>query len=142
MSSPIYLGSTQMCEHGLGWNAGNVNTGWSGTFGASTRVNLWSLSVTNKNPSGAYIYGMATFTCYTSVAGSLIQGSTNLDGGGQTVWGLFCFNNTSTHWQYAYSFYVGPFTGAHTVEIGLWVASGNAIFDSNDGGDVAIWEIP
>ena len=135
-----------MCEHDLGSNGANVFGPWSGTFPAAQRVSLFSLPVTVKNPAGAVILGRAAFGCYTSIVGSVIMGSTVVDGGAQATWGRKYFNNISgaaTWEQFAYTFSTAKIAaGAHTLDIGVWIPAGSLTFDANGGGTAIAYELP
>jgi hypothetical protein len=140
MASPVLLGKTQMCEHGLGAYGQNVIGSWSGTFGVS-RVGLFSGNVTIENPNGAYLMGRAQFQALTNNTGSLIQGSTIIDGAAQVVWGLFCYSQ-ARHWQFSFCWRQGKLAaGQHSVNIGVWIASGSLVFNSADGGNSLVWEV-
>jgi hypothetical protein len=146
MTPAINLGVTQMCEHGLGASGQNIGSGWSGSFGANTRVALSNHSLTVKNPAGGYFYGRMTFSCYATLS-AIIQGSTVVDSDAQTVWGEFAFSNatggSAQHCHVAYSFVTKLMTaGAHTLSLGVWVAAGTMTFDSNDGGTAIVYEVP
>ena len=142
MTSPIYLGGTQMCEHGLGSYLYNTQgSGWSGT-GFTGRVSLVTLPITIKNPSGsALIGGFVDLSFWTSTVGSVVQGSVSSDGGAQALFSKFAFNRAGEHVQFTYGFYAGYFgPGAHTIDLGLYVVVGSFNLDPQDGGTFAVWE--
>lgn len=143
MSSPILLGSTQMCEHGLGSNCDNTWGGWSGSGYGVGYVQLFSTTIAVKNGSPTpWVFGSVDLSCWTSVAGSKIQGQVNVDGGGATNFGLFYFNTTGEHTQWSYQWYLQVSAGTHTINAGLYIAAGSINFDSNDGGVMSMWEKP
>jgi hypothetical protein len=131
-----------MCERALGHdNYSQGGGGWVAS-GVTGRVSLLGHSITVHNPNGAVIQGVTEVSCYTVTAGSLIQGSTTLDGSGQTVWGLFFFNTTGEHTQFKWCWAYSAAAGAHSVTCGLWIAAGSIQFDGNDGGTSSVWERP
>lgn len=139
MTSPILLGGTQVSERALAhatYSSGGSEWVASGVTG---RVGLIGHTITVQNPNGAVIHGVFEGSCWTSVGG-LIQGSTVLDANPQAIWGLFCWGLTGDHTQFrfAWSYNVGP--GAHSIGVGLWVASGSINFDGQDGGTSSCWE--
>jgi hypothetical protein len=146
VASPIYLGNTPMCEHGLGSNGGNPFGPWAGTFGAGQRVSLFQFPLTIKNPAGGHIYGRVAFSSYTNTPGSVIQGSSVVDSGAQSVWARYYFNNITgaAMWeQFAYTFWMGPYAaGAHNLDLGVYIAAGTLTFDANGGGTALAYEIP
>ena len=142
MTSPILLGGTQMCERLLGHDTHSEPGGAWVAPGVTGRVALLGHSITVQNPNGAVLHGMTELSCYTSTAGTEIQGSTTLDGSGQTVWGLFTFNTVSEHTLIKWCWSYAAGAGAHSISVGLWIAAGSINFDSNDGGTSSVWERP
>ena len=140
MTSPILLGNTQMCERALGHDTHTEGGGGWVASGVTGRVGLYTHPITVQNPSGAWIIGIAEVSCYTSSVGALIQGSTTIDGSAQSVWGIFNFNHASDHTEFRFSWCYNTGAGAHSINVGLWVASYSINFDSNDGGTFSCWE--
>jgi len=141
MTSPINLGNTQMCEHGLGSMIADSQGGWAGS-GFTGRVSLMQRSITVKNPAGSVLLaGFADFTLWTSVVGSVIQGSVVVDGGAQALFSKLAFNKAGEHVQFSFGWYAGYVNaGAHALDLGVYVAAGSINFDGQDGGTFAAWE--
>jgi hypothetical protein len=134
LSPQIIAGGTQLSERSLGQNFINEGGGgWSGQ-NFTGRVGLKQHSLTVVNPAGATVQGVMDLTCWTNTAGSVIQGSLSVDGGAQSVWGILFFNLAGTHFHFWWPWSVAVGPGAHTFNVGIWVAGGNVCFDSNDGG--------
>lgn len=142
MTSPILLGGTQVCERALAHDMHTEPGGAWVASGVTGRVGLIGHSFTVVNPNGAVVHGIADLSCYTSIAGTEIQGSTILDSAGQVIWGLLTFNTISEHtpFSYAWAYSVGP--GPHSIGVGIWIAAGSINFDGNDGGTSSLWERP
>jgi hypothetical protein len=137
--SQIIAGASQLSERVLGQSIINeAGGGWAGGF--TGRVGLKQHSLTVTNPAGATVQGVMDLTCYTGIGGSVIQGSLSVDGGGQSVWGILYWNLVSTHFHFWWPWSVAVGPGAHTFNVGIWVAAGNVYFDSNDGGTSVCWE--
>lgn len=140
MTSLLYLGNTQMCERALAHDTHSEGGGGWVASGVTGRVGLYAHSITVVNPNGTWVVGVAEVSCYTSSVGALIQGSTAVDGGAQKVWGIFNFNKANDHTEFRFTWLHGLSPGAHSINVGLWVASYSINFDSNDGGTFSCWE--
>lgn len=143
MASPIYLGGTQMCEHGLGLYGGNVVGGWSGTFGVGA-VNLFNLYPVIKNPDGGTIAGAMTASMWSGTGFTSVQGAVQVDGGGwNTGFAHSIVPRLNYHFRFKFQFWVGGLgPGSHTFNVGIYVdgSSSTITFDSNDGGTCLVWE--
>jgi hypothetical protein len=149
MTSPILLGNTQILRHGMGAYGGNVQTGWSGTFGVGF-TNLFVATPTIAHPDGGVLYGRACFDCYSGNPGSIIEGCVQIDGGGLVGYGKFYFNNpnggAAAFSQFCFSWNSTPWgrlaAGVHTVNIGVYCEGGTVTFDANCGGSQLTEEVP
>lgn len=140
MTSPIVLGTTQICERALAHDLQNQQGGGWVSAGVTGRVALFGHTITVVNGNNGVVHGITEVTCYTGIVGTQIQGSTTVDGGAQTVWGLFTFNQVSDHTQFRFA-WAYTLTGvAHGISVGLWIAAGSINFDANDGGTSSVWE--
>jgi hypothetical protein len=135
-----------MCEHDLAVGYANTWGGWGGSYGAGARVQLsGDMSVTVVNGNGANLGGSMDLTCYTPTAGTIIQGSVTIDGGGQMLFGRQYFNLTNEHWPVSFDWWtsLGKIAaGVHTVNCGVYVVAGTVTFDGNDGGTFIVREWP
>jgi len=141
----IILGTAQITTHPAGFTGNDSGTGWAGSFSAAQLVGLFSHTITVTNPAGGRVVGRSTFTCNNSGgSGTEMQGSVTVDGGTQTVYGLFYFNTSTSRWfEFDFSWSTPVLTPvAHTIGIGVWVAAGTVNFQSaNQAGDSFCWEI-
>jgi hypothetical protein len=140
VSPRIIAGAYQLSERALGQSMINSQQGWSGGYGAGTRVSIGQHSLTVVNPAGATVQGAVDMTCWSGTVGSVIQGSLSVDGAAQAVYSELYFNLAGTHMHYWWNWSAAVGPGAHTFNIGLWVAAGNVQFDGNDGGTLFCWE--
>jgi hypothetical protein len=140
VTSTILLGTTPVSPRALAHELQNQQGGAWIASGVTGRVALLTHSVTINDPSSPGVHGITEVSCYTPTVGTVIQGSTTVDGGAQTVWGIFCFNQVSDHTQvrFAWAYVLAP--GAHSISVGLWIAAGSINFDANDGGTSSVWE--
>jgi hypothetical protein len=143
MTSPISLGGVQVAEHGLAApGVDNRWGGWAGTFGVGA-VSLFIHSFTIKNPNGAAMYGYTCMTSYTTIFAASVYGAVWIDGVYTSAWGNEFYPRSSYHTPQSFAWWTGILSpGAHTINTGLYVAGGNAIFDGTDGGTSMCWEHP
>lgn len=142
MVSPILLGGAQVSEHGLGKDVQNTWGGWAGAFGVGP-CSLFLHNITIKNPNGAAVYGYTTMTSYTNTFASSIYGGLWIDGVYNASFGGQFYPYASYHTAQSYEWWTGILApGAHTINTGIYVAGGVAIFDGNDGGTSICWEHP
>lgn len=146
----IILGGTNMSQKPLSYHGINVSTGWSGSWGAGTYVQLFSHAITIKTPGGRPVYGNTIYSCYTNVdyvltdaTATLMRGATWIDGAIYSTWNRQTIFYRGTHFQVGYQWWTPVLAqGAHTIVAGLYVDRNSAVMDGNDGGNSICWEQP